>query len=509
MRNQRETEVLAQVLALKLRAGDVLALHGELGAGKTTFARQLIRSVFGTDDLEVPSPTYAIQQVYDADRLTIRHYDFYRLDSGDDAIELGFDDGLSQVVSLIEWPDRAGEVLPSDHVKIEIDDGDDNGGSDEQRRMTLTSGPEAAARIARAGEIWAFLDGWTAARGIPIGELAISYLQGDASARSYARIHDGSRTWLLMDSPRQADGPPIRDGRPYSAIAHLAEDIQAFIAIGAELAKAGLSTPSTERVDPQRGLAIIEDFGDAVFGAEIAAGCDLAMLYEAATDVAIALREVPVPEIATAADCRHRLQRYDCDALHIEVELLLDWFIPYVVEGKLDEPARHAFRDAWQPQFARLQSGPHGWVLRDFHSPNLIRLPQRTGIAAVGLIDYQDAVIGHPAYDLVSLLQDARLDVPASVEDRLLEHYCRTVAVNDGSFDEADFRWAYAVLGAQRNTKILGIFARLAHRDGKPQYLRHIPRLSGYLRRGLAHPQLAEVRSWYLTHLPSVLRDGT
>ena len=352
-----------------------------------------------------------------------------------------------------------------------------------------------------------FVEDWQRTRGAHIGDLSISYLQGDASARSYARLSDGAQTWLLMDSPRQPDGPPIRDDRPYSAIAHLSEDIQAFIAVGATLADAGFSTPETEHVDPQAGLAVIEDFGEAVFGSDAVAGADLGTLYETATDVLVALRDVPVPQVASAASCSHRLPRYSSEALLIEVELLLDWYVPIAIDRNLDDRARHAFHDAWQPQFTRLQSGAAGWVLRDFHSPNLIHLPQRSGIAAVGLIDYQDAVIGHPAYDLVSLLKDARLDLPAGLEARLLERYCRAAVAKDEDFDEAEFRWAYALLGAQRNTKILGIFARLAQRDGKPQYLRHIPRLTGYLREAVSHPELAAILSWYQTHLPSVLHS--
>ena len=146
------------------------------------------------------------------------------------------------------------------------------------------------------------------------------------------------------------------------------------------------------------------------------------------------------------------------------------------------------------------------WTLRDYHSPNLIWLPGREGIARVGLIDTQDCVLGHPAYDLVSLLQDARVDIPRQTADRLLDYYCalrRTVA----RFDEGSLRLAFAVFGAQRATKILGIFARLSRRDGKHQYLRHIPRVSGYLERNLAHPALAPLKQWFDKHLPVELRD--
>ena len=145
-------------------------------------------------------------------------------------------------------------------------------------------------------------------------------------------------------------------------------------------------------------------------------------------------------------------------------------------------------------------------MLRDYHSPNLIALAERAAPRDTGIIDFQDALIGPEAYDLVSLLQDARLDVPATIESELLESYIAAAAAQEPAFDEALFRYTYAALGAQRNTKILGIFARLAKRDGKRQYLAHIPRIWGYLARDLAHPELHPLRAWYDTHLPPSIR---
>jgi aminoglycoside/choline kinase family phosphotransferase len=149
---------------------------------------------------------------------------------------------------------------------------------------------------------------------------------------------------------------------------------------------------------------------------------------------------------------------------------------------------------------------PQAWVLRDYHSPNLLWLPEREGIARVGVIDFQDAMRGPPAYDLVSLLQDARVDVAPELEAAVFDHYCAAVTARQTGFDRDAFAFAYAALGAQRNTKILGIFARLAKRDGKPAYLRHIPRLWGYLERDLAHPQLAGLKRWYDRHFPTEAR---
>jgi aminoglycoside/choline kinase family phosphotransferase len=148
-------------------------------------------------------------------------------------------------------------------------------------------------------------------------------------------------------------------------------------------------------------------------------------------------------------------------------------------------------------------------ALRDFHSPNLLYSPERNGASynQVGLIDFQDALLGHPAFDLVSLLQDARLDVAPEIEDRLYARYAAAAAAADPEFDDSAFRFAYAALGAQRNTKILGIFARLWKRDGKPHYLRHIPRIWRYLERDLEHPGLAALATWYDAHFPPAARS--
>jgi hypothetical protein len=161
--------------------------------------------------------------------------------------------------------------------------------------------------------------------------------------------------------------------------------------------------------------------------------------------------------------------------------------------------------ELWQPLFARLGRQPEGWVLRDFHSPNLVWLPERDGARRAGLLDFQDALRGSPAYDLVSLLEDARLDVPAALEDELLAYYLGRREA-DPAFDGAEFRFAYAALGVQRNTKILGIFARLAMRDGKRTYLRHIPRIWRYMARGLAHPDLSGLARWFDRYLPDAIR---
>jgi hypothetical protein len=158
---------------------------------------------------------------------------------------------------------------------------------------------------------------------------------------------------------------------------------------------------------------------------------------------------------------------------------------------------------------APILAQPISWTLRDFHSPNLHWLPEREGLKRLGLVDFQDSVLGPPAYDLASLLQDARVDIPDEMELRLIAHYARRRTGADAAFDTGAFTAAYAVMGAQRATKILGIFARLDKRDGKPQYLAHLPRIEAYLAKSLAHSLLQPIRLWYQTHLPRALGGET
>ena len=199
----------------------------------------------------------------------------------------------------------------------------------------------------------------------------------------------------------------------------------------------------------------------------------------------------------------YRIPPYDPQAFLIEIELLLDWYLPRMA-ATISPEDRAAFLALWDEALQPALASQATWVLRDFHSPNLLWLPDREGIARVGLLDFQDAVLGPPAYDLASLLQDARVDVSEGLEITLLGRYARMRREADPNFDTPAFVKSYTTVAAQRATKILGIFARLDMRDGKPQYLRHMPRIFGYLQRSLAHPSLTPLRGWYASHVPTV-----
>jgi aminoglycoside/choline kinase family phosphotransferase len=186
----------------------------------------------------------------------------------------------------------------------------------------------------------------------------------------------------------------------------------------------------------------------------------------------------------------------------VEVGLMPEWYLPD--KGvTLSSNMQADFLLIWQDLFSKLAAAPRTWMLRDFHSPNLIWLGHRKDTGRVGLLDFQDAVMGPAAYDLVSLLQDARIDIPESIEITMLARYAKERRAADAAFDPAAFVQQYAIMSAQRNTRLLGTFARLNRRDGKPQYLRHQPRVWTYLNRALAHPSLETFREWCIAHVPA------
>jgi tRNA threonylcarbamoyl adenosine modification protein YjeE len=485
---------LAQRLALVLKPGDLIALSGPLGAGKTSFARFLLRRLgIGS---EVPSPTFALVQAYASPRFPVQHCDFYRLQAPELA-ELGLDDLLSTSVTIVEWPERAGDWLPVNRLDIALDET----ALPYHRRVVLTGQGEWGPRLKRLRALANFVDD------TPYAEAAAEYLQGDASPRSYARLVLPDRSAILMNAPRQPDGPPIRDGKPYSALVHLAEDVTPFVAVGQALRDRGLAAPAIYAFDLDQGFLLIEDLGDRVFGAEIARGTPIGELYAPAVDVLVALAGAPPAEaLKIEGHAPYGLPHYDADAMLTEALLLVDWLWPALHGGLAPASVREEFVALWQPLLAEAATSDKALVLRDFHSPNLMWLPERKGLRQVGILDFQDALIGPAAYDLVSLLQDARLDVPEALEARLFDRYCAARGASDRQFSSDKFVKLYATLGAQRNSKILGIFARLAKRDGKRGYLSHIPRVARYLERDLAHPALAELRAWYARELPAADR---
>jgi len=500
LENEEATVALAADVAKLIGPGDLITLSGELGAGKTAFARALIRILMGEPEAEVPSPAFTLMQIYETPEFPIVHADFYRIDKPQDIAELGFEEACENALVLVEWPELADNVLKPDQLNIELqlDPTHDSG----YRNATLIGKGCFADRLARAKAIHELLDrsGWSGA--------ARFHMQGEASSRIYERLSKGSgETAILMISPPHHDGPVIRYGKSYSGIAKLAEDIRPFVAVDKSLRNEGLSAPQIFAYDLEAGLAVVEDLGTEPFVSDFAVIEDR---YGEAIAVLSHLHGRNLAEIIAIDEQEaYRIPSYDIDALGIEVELLLDWYAPNIARVQLSPPVKANFVTLWQRALQAAFAARPTWTLRDYHSPNLLWLSDRTGIARVGLLDFQDLVLGHPAYDVVSLLQDARIDIPQEMEIRLLARYARARQDQDKSFDMSSFLRAYGILGAQRATKILGIFARLDKRDQKPQYLAHLPRVEKYLAKNLEHPALDELKLWYLNNLPHLVAAAT
>jgi len=300
----------------------------------------------------------------------------------------------------------------------------------------------------------------------------VTPLAGDASSRRYQRLTStGGTPAVLMDWP-PADGG---DTRPFAELAEY-------------LRTRGVSAPEILAEDHARGLLLIEDLGDALFTEVIAADATAELpLYRAAVDLLVHLHDTPARALPPLGP-------------RIMAEMTGLAFSEYrsAILGDPAEAARIRFENRFEDILRNHLQGDMVFVHRDFHAQNLLWLPERDGIAKVGVIDFQDAKAGHRAYDLVSLLQDARRDVPAGVELQMIDHYIRATGV-----EEASFRSAYTVTGVQRNMRILGIFARLSQQFGKHHYIELVPRVWDHFERGLNHPALASVAEELLSALPA------
>jgi N-acetylmuramate 1-kinase len=296
----------------------------------------------------------------------------------------------------------------------------------------------------------------------------------DASFRRYFRLIRGAKTVLLMDAP-----PPRERVAPF---AEIAEHLQHL----------GLSSPQIYARDDEQGWLLIEDFGDATFTRLLNAKHDETTLYQHACDALIALHRHPHATSISAPE-------YSLERLLDEADLLVDWHYPAINGARLDATATQSYRTAWSTVFAALTPLPETLVLRDYHVDNLMLLGGREDIQACGLLDFQDALIGSPAYDFASLIEDARRIVSPTVIAHLWERYLSAFPDLDATLFASWFR----ALAAQRHAKVAGIFVRLRDRDGKNTYLHHVPRVVNYLATHLGHEQMRPVADWFSVHYPN------
>lgn len=312
----------------------------------------------------------------------------------------------------------------------------------------------------------------------------IQWLAGDASARRYARISLSGKTAMVMDTPAEGENFP------------------AFVRIAEGLAEAGYSTPKILAKDMENGFLLLEDFGDDSFTRLLSSpsplkgegrGEDLETeLYETAIDLLADWQKIPAYAGMT---------EYNSETYLREVALFPDWFLPKILGAEKAADLREEYMQIWRDILQMTDLQENIFVHRDFHADNLMWLPEREGVKKVGLLDFQDGLLGDPAYDMVSLLEDARRDVAPEFAQQMIKRYLQKTGV-----DEQRFQTAYKVLGAQRNSKIIGIFVRLCVRDGKQNYLQFLPRVWTHLQRDLQHDLLTPLRIWLNKIVPQELR---
>jgi len=337
-------------------------------------------------------------------------------------------------------------------------------------------------------------------------------LAGDASTRLYERLQPtGGANLIFMDQPPAAETQPCPpDATPdqrralgYNASARLAAGrVDAFVAVAGYLRGRGFSAPQILAADPVLGLAVLEDLGDDLFARRIAEGEAEAPLYEAAVDLQVALHAEPPPAVLEAEGARWPLLAYDDLALRTGADLFLDWWPRFAETRAFSHEATLEWEALWSQIRARGAAGAGVFTHRDFHAENLVWLPDRVGVARVGLLDFQDAVRAHPAWDLLHLLQDARRDVSPALEARMLERY---LAAKPG-VDQAAFLADYRGLAALNAARILFIFARQVTGFGRPRYRALMPRVWRALERNLADPALESLRAWFDREVPPETR---
>ena len=478
-------------IAPRLNKGDWLLLSGDLGAGKTELARCIIRQIFGVHT-DVPSPTFTLIQHYESPEIKLLHTDLYRLESSEEIAELGLLDETDSIV-LVEWPEKLGVYMPEKAVTIRLQD------VGSIRQCTLHVAPDNADFfhgfddfINREKVLTDFLEknGY--------GQAVRTTLAGDASSRRYERLEMDNKRFILMDWPALPN-----ENDDYKAKVFLSKSVTDFRDICAYLIRCGLSAPEIYAEDDAQGLLVLEDFGQHNFTETIdAKDPHLPILYhESIMALAALYHHADTENPQTNARQFSTPVRYDKAIILTEIQKFIDWYMPSL-EKTLPDSALVAWEEIWGALVTKLEAMKvHDvMMLRDVHSPNLHWLDNRQSIRRVGFIDIQDGIAGHPAYDVVSLLQDARRDLPKDFEGRFKALY-----VTETGLDAGDFDTAYNIFGVQRNLRILGIFVWLSKVQGKSSYLQHIPRVNGYIKAGLAHAALADLRGWFETYVPEVL----
>jgi tRNA threonylcarbamoyl adenosine modification protein YjeE len=473
--NETATEFLAEDVAACLKPGDTIALSGDLGAGKTTFARALIRALSGDPALEVPSPTFTLVQTYETPHVTVAHVDLYRVAEAGEIEETGAFAALAGGAVLVEWPERAGALLPTNRLEVALRiegkgrRAELTGDEDWQERLTVSR----AARKLLADN--GFGDGHRMPMDRAIPPCRLEQIRGSTGSG------------VLLEWPLLAE-PDNRAAR-----------LEHFAAINQALRDVGLSAPRVLGTDPANGLALVEDLaGESLLDGE---GRPLPERYFAAVEVLAEIHVRPLPTVLSALRDAPSVTQLDGPALAARANGFTQLFVP-LERGKPVPPAEESeFDRLWRVAFDRLAEAERGWVLEPVGSVHLRWLPEREGLKRIGFLAKGYVAFGPLAFDLASLCQDVGVTIGDDLEADLRRHYLALRRAANARFDSDAFGAAYAIAGVLRAGFDVGIAAAHAPLDPAEATVR-TARILGYLRRALHHPVLSDLAAWYERHLP-------
>jgi len=466
-----ELDAFVKYIAPIFEKGDLLALNGEIGSGKTTLTKHLINYLTATRIDEINSPTFNLCQTYSNEDLIISHYDFYRLDYLQEIEELDINDSIKNNFTIIEWANKFSSILPKDHIEIQIDNKSD------KREYKILFHGEYAKKIAGHKNRLSFLSNSN------LNIKKITNMRGDASKRKYYRVNDGTENFVLMDA--------LEDSINKTTTSKTITD---FIIFRQYLEDIGLRVPKIYEFDIQKQLILEEDLGLTTYD-ELYSKLSFQDLINPAIESLLILVHSNYKNINDLDGKAFEPQNFDEKVFINESKIFIDYYWPYVKNSICPEEEKYEFLSIIENIYSDL-STDKTLVLRDYHSPNLHYLQNEKGHKKCALIDFQDALLGHPLYDLVSLAQDARFTISEDQERYIVDTFEDKFLFNDFQLSKSSFNEQYKILAIQRSLKILGIFARLSLLEGKNNYIIHMPRVLDYIRRSMDCSLLNNLTHW-------------